>query len=317
MVLGILGFLIGKTVNSPSFFGRVPVETDVNGDISVFSTGCLSPDASGLTYDWALKGIFIITTTVLFVLVLTAQNAPEALLQDAKMAALAGACIFQVFFVALPAVIAVANATLPRFLVQSSANFVIALVTIFTMFVPKVYDWKYRAWNLLPLTSGSQMSPDKHNFLVVSRPPPRGSSLQRLIAISEAWDPSSRSQIPQASRRPSTSNYQASKVDVGAEEESRADSPYVQDNDDSNSSYVTFSSPTGVNVASAGGTPSGNTSSRDILERLNDAPPRRIPGFVDSEQLSKAFAPQLASSGKNASDRNGGGPPTRRVLSNI
>ena len=47
--------------------------------------------------------------------------------------------MFQVFFVGIPTVAAVWNSALPRFLVLSSLTFLLCMIILGTMFLPKIY----------------------------------------------------------------------------------------------------------------------------------------------------------------------------------
>jgi len=84
------------------------------------------------------------------------RNAPEKF-QEAKMAALAGVCMFQVFFAGIPTVAAVWLDPVPRFLVLTSITFLLCMILFCTMFLPKVF--KIREYQQQGRTASSRQEP--------------------------------------------------------------------------------------------------------------------------------------------------------------
>ena len=72
------------------------------------------------------------------------RNAPDQY-QEAKMTAVAGLFMFQVFFIAIPTAAVVWGNALPRFLVLACLTFILCLIVLFTMFVPKIYKLRFTA----------------------------------------------------------------------------------------------------------------------------------------------------------------------------
>jgi predicted permease len=140
-MLGLLGILIAFQVVAPLQFAQTVTKRDVYG-FPLYSTAmCVtSPSNSSLS----IVFIALVVTYVCLVVFLTmwvsfwVRNAPERF-QEAHLAAIAGMSMFQVFFVGIPTAAAVWNSAMPRFLVLSSLTFLLCLIILGTMFLPKIY----------------------------------------------------------------------------------------------------------------------------------------------------------------------------------
>ena len=155
-----IAILISWQVLAPLQFAIVTSQQDADGNPLYSSSICTSSD-SLTTVLFALLVVYIClvvfgTMWVSF----WVRNAPEKY-QEAKMTAVAGVCMFQVFFVGLPAAAAVWGMALPRFLVLSSITFLLCMIILVTMFMPKVFKSSFAGMNSTPPNSlNNQGSPE-------------------------------------------------------------------------------------------------------------------------------------------------------------
>jgi len=134
---GLLCILIAWQIVSPLTFVINTTKRD-SYDYPLYSSAMCATENSLSTTFLAL----IITYVCLVVFVTMwvsfwVRNAPEKF-QEARMTAIAGVSMFQVFFVGIPTAAAVWNMALPRFLVLSSLTFLLCLIILATMFLPKI-----------------------------------------------------------------------------------------------------------------------------------------------------------------------------------
>jgi len=78
------------------------------------------------------------------------------------MTAMASLLMFQVYVVGMPTLGAVWYNVLPRFLVLSSISFLLCMVIVFTMFLPRIFKWRFTALNVFSKPSSSNNAEIPH-----------------------------------------------------------------------------------------------------------------------------------------------------------
>jgi hypothetical protein len=155
-----VAILITWQVIAPLEFAVITTQFDADGN-PLYSSAICTSDSTQTTILFAMLVVYIClvvfgTMWVSF----WVRNAPEKY-QEAKMTAVAGVCMFQVFFVGLPAAAAVWNMALPKFLVLSSITFLLCMIILVTMFVPKAFKSSFSGMNSTPPNSlNNQASPE-------------------------------------------------------------------------------------------------------------------------------------------------------------
>jgi len=135
---GLLIILIVWQAVAPIQFVISTSKRDVYGFPLYSSAMCVvNSDATLIFLATAITYICIVLLVTMWVS-FWVRNAPEKF-QEARMTAVAGMSMFQVFFVAIPTAAAVWNSALPRFFVLSSLTFLLCIILLFTMFLPKIF----------------------------------------------------------------------------------------------------------------------------------------------------------------------------------
>lgn len=135
-MLGLLIILICWQIFAPLTFVINTTKRDSYNYPLYSSAMCVTNHSQSTTFLALVITYVCLTVFVTMWVSFWVRNAPEKF-QEAKMTAIAGVSMFQVFFVGIPTAAAVWNMALPRFLVLSSLVFLLCLIILCTMFLPK------------------------------------------------------------------------------------------------------------------------------------------------------------------------------------
>jgi hypothetical protein len=137
-----LAILLAWQLTAPWVLTMIVFQQDSFGNPLRSSLVCTSPNDTSSAFIGALIGYMILIAIVTGFVSFRVRNAPRRY-HEAKMTALAGVSMFQVFLVAAPAAYAVWLMPLPRFLVLSSMSFLLCMIILVTMFAPKVFKVRF------------------------------------------------------------------------------------------------------------------------------------------------------------------------------
>ena len=138
-----LAIIISWQVVAPLIFQESVELTDSFGNPLYTSTSCATSNQACSIFLYVLIIFVCVVVLATGLVSFWVRNAPEKY-QDAKWTAVSAVCIFQLFFIALPATTAVWGSSLPRFLVMSSTTFLLCLIILMTMFLPKALHAEFR-----------------------------------------------------------------------------------------------------------------------------------------------------------------------------
>jgi hypothetical protein len=141
-VLGLAVLLVAWLVCAPLTFAIQTTQRDAMGYPLYSSAMCVI--GQPLTSVFLALVITYVCAMVFITMICSywVRNAPEKF-QEAKMTAIAGISVFQVFVVGIPTCAAVWNMALPRFLGLSSFTMLLCLIALGTMFLPKIFRERF------------------------------------------------------------------------------------------------------------------------------------------------------------------------------
>jgi len=170
-----ISILVAWQVVAPLELKLVTAKVDADGFPLASSLVCQISSNASIALLATLCALIVILILSTLAVSLWVRNAPDKF-HEAKMTAVAGLVVFQLFFIGIPTVVVTWGSALPQFLVLSSLVFLISMTVLFTLFFPKVYHWRFTAWNLVPITSLDWSNQDGTNYgrpLVASEAPER------------------------------------------------------------------------------------------------------------------------------------------------
>lgn len=148
---------------APLNFQKLVTQKDEYGNPLFTATGCATPSLASSVFLYILIAYICLVVLITGLVAFWVRNAPEKY-QEAKWTAISGVCIFQLFFIALPTTAAVWGSALPRFLVLSSTTFLLCMIILMTMFLPKAFHAEFHLHSS-PLAPGSfdgtNLAPEK------------------------------------------------------------------------------------------------------------------------------------------------------------
>jgi hypothetical protein len=141
-VVILITLLIAWQVTAPWTLTLATLQTDEFQNPLASSAVCTSNSTLSTVYLALVVTYICVLAGLTGVVSFWVRNAPEKY-QETKMTAIAGICMLQVFFMGVPTAAAVWILPLPRFLVLSSMTFLLCMIILVAMFLPKKFKSRF------------------------------------------------------------------------------------------------------------------------------------------------------------------------------
>jgi len=142
IVLIDLAILLAWQLVDPWVLKTIILDKDEAGNPTRESLVCSSDSTASTIFIGVLIGYMCVIALITGWVSFWVRNAPRRY-HEAKMTAIAGVFMFQLFFMATPAAFAVWQMALPRFLVLSTMSFLLVIIILGTMFLPKIFKVRF------------------------------------------------------------------------------------------------------------------------------------------------------------------------------
>jgi hypothetical protein len=222
-MIATVGTLIAFQVVAPAQFGLLTTQRDAAAYPLHSAAVCMFVTGSALTTQY-FTGLCVLYC-ISMLLMLGAAFRIRAVSVRNKISATVEVFLFQILFVGVSAAAAVWITTLPRFLVLTSIPFLLSMVMLFTMWLPRLSNWRFVAEGLCATKFASSSRPMRNTTTSgFSRMAPSTQGGGTVMVESMA-DRSKRTAIASMPTMPVFMNGGPAGGEVGMSEEQVSDTP--------------------------------------------------------------------------------------------